>query len=522
MNGQSKPRRFRWLKRLLFAVACLVTLLVLFHAEENWRGERAWAAYREQLLAKGAQLDWAAFIPPRVPDDQNFAMTPFLAPLSDLDPTTGRPRETEALKRVQDFAKSLPPGNLRGRLKGQCIDLVAWRDAIGKPPAPDDELPEPRTRTAQERAEAAPVVLAALKPYEPVIEELRSSSRRPYCRFNLNYTAENPIGIQLPHFGPLRQIWRVLALRASAELALGRTAEAFEDLDMLLRTLGAAGSEFLVGHLVTLSGLDLATQVLWEGLVNHHWSDAQLRTLQTRLEHMDCLAGLHRALEAERAALGHALLDYLKKQPRELATLLAMTSESTAGSVSASAFGALLARLVPRGWVSLEQLNYNRAFEERLKPILDLSARRVHPSLAQQCERTSQEEHARPASVFWHHRVLRKMLLPAVAPIFKKSALGQTNADQAMIACALERYGVAEGKFPDSLDALVPRFIAKLPRDVISGGPLKYRRDGGGYVLYSVGWNETDDGGKIVFTTRSSTAQDFEKGDWVWQAPAQP
>ena len=82
------------------------------------------------------------------------------------------------------------------------------------------------------------------------------------------------------------------------------------------------------------------------------------------------------------------------------------------------------------------------------------------------------------------------------------------------LACALERSRVADGKFPDTLDALAPRFIAKLPHDIITGEPLKYRREGDGYVLYSVGWNEKDDGGKPG--TKSPPAT--EDGDWVWQS----
>jgi hypothetical protein len=39
---------------------------------------------------------------------------------------------------------------------------------------------------------------------------------------------------------------------------------------------------------------------------------------------------------------------------------------------------------------------------------------------------------------------------------------------------------------------------------------LKYRRtNGGGYLLYSVGWDEKDDGGVA--------AQSREEGDWVWE-----
>src|SRR6266540_1442717 len=77
-------RQFRWLfswrmiRRCLFVLACLVTLLALYCAEENWRGRRAWNGYRRERQARGEQLDYSAFVPKPWPDEQNFAATPFV------------------------------------------------------------------------------------------------------------------------------------------------------------------------------------------------------------------------------------------------------------------------------------------------------------------------------------------------------------------------------------------------------------------------------------------------------------
>jgi hypothetical protein len=111
------------------------------------------------------------------------------------------------------------------------------------------------------------------------------------------------------------------------------------------------------------------------------------------------------------------------------------------------------------------------------------------------------------------------MLLPSLAMSAKRFAYGQTAADLARIACALERYRLANGQFPETLEALAPKFVEKLPHDLITGQPLKYRRtDDGKFVLYAVGWNEADDGGKVELT-KSGNA-DITKGDWVWHYPA--
>src|SRR5437868_14757565 len=122
LAGAPPSRRFRplhWLFGLslpgrasLFSGA-LIVLLCLCFAEENWRGRRAWEDCRRGLQARGVELDWHKFIPPPVPDDQNFAMTPFLAPLFDFNP---KPRETpwrdtEGHDRAANFAATLLPAD---------------------------------------------------------------------------------------------------------------------------------------------------------------------------------------------------------------------------------------------------------------------------------------------------------------------------------------------------------------------------------------------------------------------------
>jgi len=96
----------------------------------------------------------------------------------------------------------------------------------------------------------------------------------------------------------------------------------------------------------------------------------------------------------------------------------------------------------------------------------------------------------------------------------------QASVDMARTAIALERHRLALGEYPETLDALAPRFMAAVPHDVIGGQPLKYRREAGGrFTLYSIGWNEKDDGGVMVFTKGTTPRLDLGQGDWGWQYP---
>ncbi len=68
--------------------------------------------------------------------------------------------------------------------------------------------------------------------------------------------------------------------------------------------------------------------------------------------------------------------------------------------------------------------------------------------------------------------------------------------------------------------------MEKIPHDIIGGQPLHYRQTADGqFVLYSVGWNEKDDGGVVVnqksrdSRDESGNSLDISQGDWVWRYP---
>jgi hypothetical protein len=67
----------------------------------------------------------------------------------------------------------------------------------------------------------------------------------------------------------------------------------------------------------------------------------------------------------------------------------------------------------------------------------------------------------------------------------------------AAAALAAERHRLAEGRWPDRLDALVPRYLAAVPADPFDGQPIRLRRLVGGLVVYSVGPDRIDDGGNL-------------------------
>jgi hypothetical protein len=66
----------------------------------------------------------------------------------------------------------------------------------------------------------------------------------------------------------------------------------------------------------------------------------------------------------------------------------------------------------------------------------------------------------------------------------------------AITALAIEEYRNKQRSLPDKLDDLKPQFLTEVPEDPFNGLELSYRRLAKGYVIYSVGRDLADDGGK--------------------------
>jgi hypothetical protein len=70
---------------------------------------------------------------------------------------------------------------------------------------------------------------------------------------------------------------------------------------------------------------------------------------------------------------------------------------------------------------------------------------------------------------------------------------GRLRAAAAGVAAV--RFRKAKGRWPRSLEELVPKWLAEAPMDPFTGKPLPYRVDDEGVVVYSVGVDGKDDGG---------------------------
>jgi hypothetical protein len=517
-------RCIRWLWRgrgmlhLLITLAWTVTLIVLCYGFANWRGRRVWNQYRNAAEARGESLEFATYVPKPVPDDQNFATTPFLKSffLHRNDPILTNDLYTRAGDHVPEIENAL------NKSPRHFLDLAAWQmasTALQNGPLKPEQKFATQSNGLAARAAAAPAILERMKSDQEAFAEIRAASTREFSRYPVNYDLENPWGILLPHLAKIKQLCQRLNLQTCAELALGQSAPALDDVKLSLALTDSMKSEpFLISILVRGACLQIALQSVWEGLAEHRWTDAQLQELQARLASYNFLADVQNPLLAERAC-GVLTADLVKKNGFEKLSDNGDEHSQTSPYVdlAINAIGIVM----PSGWYDRERLGYATSFDAQKKGVMDLGARIVSPAkVASNAEELTRQIYGGPAGsplqALLRHHAIAALLLKALDRIPAKIAIDQTVADQAALACALERYRLAHGEFPERLEALAPAFMSRLPNDVITGQPYKYRRTNDGqFILYSVGWDEKDNGG-----TPGKTLFDLNQGDWVWQYPA--
>ncbi|MDB6032852.1 MAG: hypothetical protein JWM16_3190 [Verrucomicrobiales bacterium] len=507
-------RFFRWLgsrqgmRRVAVILIWMITVVALFYGIENWRGRRAWQKYQQTLLARGEQLDLRAMIPQPVPDDQNFASTPFVKSWFD------RKKRFNSVwgDNFSELSSKVPDPVNNKRLR-EFVDLGAWQKAFA------GEIDAKKKIVAmnlegEARAKAAKEVLEELKGIDSLLNELREASQRPFSRYPVQYDLENPWGIRLPHLSQVRSTCRRLQLKACAELAAGRPERAVEDIRLQLHMVDSLkGEPFLIAYLVRVADLQTAVQPVWEGLMKHQWTEAQLKELQTWFEKANFKTEVKQSLDYERAAALWTV-DLLRKKGN-FAELVSIEADTGTLEIATRGLMSKLLRLMPRGWSYQEQLTYCRFFDEQFETTLrDGSPRLVPAELETRKAKVEKQLQGRSSlNRLVHHQLAAALLLPGLENMGLRAATGQVCADEAGIACALERYRLVNQGFPEKLEELVPKFLLRLPQDIISGQPYKYRKEGEtGYDLYSIGWNERDDGG-----LRGRKLFDEKEGDWVWQ-----
>jgi len=321
---------------------------------------------------------------------------------------------------------------------------------------------------------------------EPQFALIRQALQRPSSQMHGFY--DNPHTIPGPNFRSVRSLVQTLGARAQCHLLLGPPEEAFNDLklihDFCRRILEEEKPMTLLAAMINVAVRGLYTIQIAEGLRLQAWREPQLAALEEQLKTIDVLPSVKQAVKLDAVATFHTL---------EIVP--------SAGLVKRSALGGFC----PRGW-GYQHIVTRVRFDFDRVASLDTVNQIIFPH---KVEAAGRKAHALDN---WSPYTFVASLAPVnITKAGQNTAHAQTEVNQALVACALERYHLARGEYPEHLDALLPQFLDKIPHDVIGGQPLHYSRvPDGTFTLYSIGWNGLDNGG---VRGKSSPSTD---GDWVW------
>ncbi len=238
------------LRRLLIIILSLASLAALFYAEEDLRGWRAWVNCKTELAAKGEVLDWNAYIPPPVQDDQNFFKAPNMSEWfikgrqSDLAKELANPK-TSSIGTTNDIST-----------EAEARSYLAWSDK-----------------------------------FQPQLDQIREALKRPYARMDGDYSI--PYQQPIPNFVTVRIVAQTLAQRAHCHLLLNQPDLALDDLTLLhdlCRLLQGAPTGkpmTLVAAMINVAVTGLYVDTIAEGMRTHAWQEPQLTALQEQLKEIN-------------------------------------------------------------------------------------------------------------------------------------------------------------------------------------------------------------------------------------------
>ena len=460
---------------------------------EHERAKARLAAFKAQLIAKGEKLAIADHVP-KLPPALSNAAPDFIA----------------AANRITDLKPEFQPQRMRLVAPGRA--RVASQQA---------ELPTDKD------ADIWPVLIAHVEENRDRFDEMALALARPEMVFKLDYS--KGFSLLLPHVQKVRQSANLLGMAVIVDLHAGQTNRAFTNVLASVRLLQRNREPILISQLVRIACGSTVQEATWEGLQHAGWTDAQLQELQQKWQATDLAAGWLGAMGMERA-LGSYGYQQCRGNPSMMAGLVVGPGPSRGSffddlfndpAKAVSQAGGFVSFLGWTLWLSYpdEQwmLEQHQVWREGF---IRMTARQ---SVAE-AEGWMKSQRAKLVEPPRLQRFLSSQIIPAMESMHKKLANAETVRRLTYTAIALHRHRLKHGKFPESLGALVPEYLAEVPRDFMDGQPLRYQlQPDGQFRLWSVGDDFKDDGGDPtpVGVTSSSDPYSWLKGrDWVWPQAA--
>lgn len=341
---------------------------------------------------------------------------------------------------------------------------------------------------------------------------------------------DNPplLTMLLPHLSPLRTAARLLVRDA---LLAADTGDAERMLTDIRATLAIAnhldeGDQFLITELVSVACARLAFQFVQDVLLEYPevLSDQQLVELTHLLlatrgggrfvfDYTTERDSFNDVLQRLYTEAGYPVPDFLT-EVMQLSTVAA-SGAGDVGRVPVALSPLAAAFVADRSTMAAKYDEVMDASED----FADL------PLWERGVDRSTELILALQAGPLERFRyILVTVLTPSLTHAAHLAEIATQHRDVTVAAIALELYRREHGHWPESLDALAPRYLPKVPVDRFTGKPLNYRRVGGQPLLYSVGVDRDDDGGRLVAANAGPGLKlptNRNKAARHWLAPAE-
>ena len=349
------------------------------------------------------------------------------------------------------------------------------------------------------REEEMALAHALLEANAPAFERLDEALEKPHAAFQLEWHWD----MDLPHLPPFRHLAELLALR--------------------IRVLRGEGPQEIVEDVERI--IKLAQVLEWDPVpVTHYVRTSLLRTACGSIEYI-----LNAPVELEVAEL-RALSELLPEQVKFQSSLKAervfgiqqirpMTHAGKEFDPDASpdAVPPGEARVLSATGLLLrdhmEYLKYAALF-------IELSTNGFPSALSSAADLDSEidkkaEEASEALESFHIHKLGSMTFLTALyassfVRAFERTAAILAELRMTRVALLLEEHRIRTGQYPPDLEVLAGEIPEEELIDPFTGSPLRYVRKEGGYMLYSLGMDKTDQQGTPSQADRSKRDEPYD------------
>ncbi len=310
----------------------------------------------------------------------------------------------------------------------------------------------------------------------------RKAASMERCQFPI--VSEEPgetslFAVQLTHLWAMRRLARLTVMEGHLLESQGELKGALEAYLADLRTGGHLGKDhWFISGLLAIACQSMGRKAIGRCLARHDVSVDLLEHLSTSLAELEeSLPDRSAWIAGERAMLIQGM------SPDRLVAMAGPSSnEQQQAFVSSRAFR-----------IFWPDRTFQKDVERYYDALYDLSEKPTWEAVAITRE-TSDGEFMRRHAKDWN--VIFWILAPAFGRAQAYYARGVCDHSALRINVALRLYRADHGQYPDELAALVPQYLKGLPPDPFSGRGFHYRREDDGWILYSVGPDQDDDGGR--------------------------